>query len=203
MSRRGFNFIEICIAVTVMACCSIPLYFLMTMGSRGVVVSTREVAAVNHCSALMEILKGASYKQLVSLSGGGQLMLGQRGWQVYDAGSEKYVDVSGNSEYTEAMDGMSTESLKPFEWTVLEGQDSSGLVPWLQERQGATGLEGSGGEYDLPPLEAFFVRRIKIDCQGETYCFVAVQVDWPHESREQAGKGRRRSVDVRTLVVQP
>jgi hypothetical protein len=175
-NRKAFSFVEIMIAVVIMVVGILPVYFLLTSGTRGIRLGLYEVLAVNHASSVMELLRGFQHHEIMRdlyPQGADSAEVEQSGWVVYSR-EEKGMQDSGT-------DGS---------WFVSAGADGrmkDFFNKWLSPEI-------------LPPLEVYFDRRVNLSC-NDLYCVIKVEVGWKEEGKSSIGAASRRSVDLRTVVV--
>jgi prepilin-type N-terminal cleavage/methylation domain-containing protein len=172
---KGFNLIEVMIAVVVIMVGIFPVYYLMTSGTRGVSVSMGEILAVNHASSVMELLKGLSYQKLLSFCEGGEMTAAQ-------VGSWRFNNETKNMEKVEEGGG----------WAVETGSSAANgfFTEWDQKEL-------------LPPMEKKYKRTVTLKCvnEGAKYCYVNVMMEWQAMISNSKGSGNMRSLDIRTVVV--
>jgi len=177
MSQRGFSLIEVMVAVMIMTLGIFPVYYLFSSGTRGVTVSMREILAVNHAVSAIELLKGLKAKTLGSFCDSGEFMAKQKGWVVYDRGTDQLSVTEDEKGVWETVG--SAEGERFFREVLMPGDKI-----------------GSGV---LPPMEVYFTAR-KIDLRCEDGgCTVAVKVSWKPEQGEESDE---KSVLFRTLVAE-
>ena len=168
--RKGFTLIEIMVAVLVIVVGVLPVYYLLTSGTRGVRWSIRQVKAVNHCSAVLELFKGMEYRDVKSLTDNDQLSASQKGYMIYSQKDEQWM--------------VSSDAVSSAQWVVdLGSQIAQSFFSKLNPSQ--------NGELEiLPPLEAYFsTRQIDIDCSGKNVCVIGCEVKWKrHENSVEKGK---------------
>ncbi|MCO4783467.1 MAG: prepilin-type N-terminal cleavage/methylation domain-containing protein [Candidatus Cloacimonetes bacterium] len=176
--NKGFTMLEVIVATMIMATGIIPIYHLMTSGTRGVEIGEREILAVGHTSSIIEYFKGLPFNLILKLCDeNGSLSGKQQGFMVYDRNDsvmKKDSEISG-------------------EW-ILDASSDTGNVFFSQLLN--PGMPTASKVY-LPPLEKyFFERNITIDCstQGAKYCIVASKIQWRTDGTKE------RSFSLKTVV---
>ena len=167
--QKGFTLIEIMVAVLVVVLGVLPVYYLLTSGTRGVRWSIRQVKAVNHCSAILELFKGLKYRDIKKLTDNDRLSANQKGYMVYSQEDEQWR--------------ISADLVPSAQWVVDTGSsDAQKFFTKLSPSQ--------TGELEiLPALEAYFSSRsIDIDCSSKSVCVIACEVKWQrHENSDNKG----------------
>lgn len=160
--NRGFTMLEVIVATMILAVGIIPVYHLMTSGTRGVEVGEREILAVGHTSSIIEFFKGMPFDLVLQLCDeNGSLSGKQQGYMVYD-----------RNEETMKKDGSISG-----EW-VLDNSSATGAAFFSQILN--PGMPTASKVY-LPPLEKYFFERdLSISCstQGAKYCIVSSKIQW-------------------------
>lgn len=179
MNKKAFSFVEIMIAVTVMVLGILPVYYLLTSGTRGIRLGLYEIQAVNHASSVMELLRGMPYHKIMHEIYPADMPdfaeVSQSGWQVYSRTEQQMVDVDTENGIWQSVTGADSRMVSYFNSSAMSAQNGI-----------------------LPPLEAYFDRNIRLNC-NERYCIAKVMVSWKEES--SGSSSSRRSVDLRTAVV--
>ena len=163
IKNKGFTMLEVIIATMIMAVGIIPIYHLMTSGTRGVEIGEREILAVGHTSSIMEFFKGMPFNLLLDLCDKetGLLYGTQQGFMVYDR--------------VEAI--MKKDSEINGEWSL---DTSSGTGSTFFSQIMNPNMPTASKVY-LPPLEKFFFERnISVECNtdGAKYCIVSSKIQW-------------------------
>ncbi len=176
--RKGFSLIEIMIAVLVISLGVIPVYLLLTSGTRGVRYGIRQIKAVNHCSAVLELFRGMQYKNIKAMTDMGEMEAFQKGYMVYSKVEERWIKNS---------DGLNSG--------VWEVSGSSFAIEFFTQ---LNPKEDSEAEI-LPYLEAYFTtRRVKVTCKPEA-CEISSYLEWPREQGKSQKKAR--NLEFKTVVV--
>lgn len=173
MMRRAFTLVEIMVAVLVVILGVIPVYYLLTSGTRGVRWSIRQVQAVNHCSAILELFKGMNYSDITAMTSGDVFSAEQKGYMIYSQELEQWVNggASGN-------------------WEVNGSKQAKKFFDKLNPA-------ATPQDEILPPLEAYFtVRKVEVNCAGNNLCIVDCRVEW----KRQEGSGGSHSLNFKTVV---
>lgn len=153
--------LEVIVATMIMAVGIIPVYHLMTSGTRGVEIGEREILAVGHTSSIIEFFKGMPFDLLSKMCEEGNLSGKQQGFMVYDrneAVMKKDSEIGGEWE----LDTSSPTGAEFFSQMLNPGMPTAKKVY-------------------LPPLEKyFFERNISIECNndGAKYCIVSSKIQW-------------------------
>lgn len=176
--KRGFTLIEIMIAVLVISLGVIPVYMLLTSGTRGVRYGIRQIKAVNHCSAVLELFRGIQYKKINAMTDDGELEASQKGYMVYSKVEEKWVGT--------------TNALDDGKWEVNGSPLAQEFFMELNPKQ-------ISEDEILPYLEAYFVSRtVKLLCKPEA-CEITAKVEW----QRSVGNSSQnlRDLEFKTVVV--
>ena len=176
--RKGFSLIEIMIAVLVISLGVIPVYMLLTSGTRGVRYGIRQIKAVNHCSAVLELFRGLQYKNIKAMTDMGEMEASQKGYMVYSKVEERWVKNS--------------DGLNGGAWEVSGSSLATDFFIQLSPK------EDSESEI-LPYLEAYFTtRRVKVICKPEA-CVISSYIEWPRAQGNSQKKAR--NLEFKTVVV--
>lgn len=180
LTKKGFSIIEVMLAIMIITLGVIPVYHLLSSGTRGVSVSVREIQAVNHAVCLIELLKGLGFDKLASLCELGQFKAEQVGWMQYDRTEHKFKP---------SQDGRGV-------WEVIEGSDEG--KRFFRENLGPLGpsIDEASGSI-LSQLEVFFTGRlVVVDCSSND-CTITVKVTW------ESDQGLKdRETEFTTLVME-
>ena len=178
MMKRGFTLIEIMIAVMVISLGVIPVYLLLTSGTRGVRYSIRQIKAVNHCSAALELFRGIQYKDIYKMTDGGLLEASQKGYMVYSRVEEAWIQ--------------NADALDSGQWEVSGSTFASEFFGQLNPRED---IEAE----ILPFLESYFtLRRVKISCE-KVACTISSSIEWRRD--EGKSQNKPRELEFKTVVV--
>ena len=177
-NRRGFTMLEVVMATVIMAVGIIPVYHLMTSGTRGVEIGEREILAVGHTSSIIEFFKGLPYDLVRQFCLDGKSLKGeQRGFLYYDR-NQKMMVIDKSIDGTWKLEESSPFGTKFFEDILNPEMPSKKIV-------------------HLPPLEKFYKERnIDIQCEfeGAKYCIVGSTIKW------QTSDQRDREFSLRTVI---
>ena len=177
--RRGFTLIEIMIAVLVISLGVIPVYLLLTSGTRGVRYGIRQIKAVNHCSAVLELFRGIQYKKIESMTDMGELEASQKGYMIYSQSEDQWIKNS--------------DALDSGKWDVVGSSLGKEFFIQLDPKQNSE-------EEILPNLEAYFLdRRVRVNCQSGV-CNITSSVEW-QRTEGDSSKGNR-NLEFKTIVVE-
>lgn len=175
--RRGITFVEVLIAVAVIAFGILPLLVNLNNQNRQTAMSLRQVQAANHASNLLEALRSTGYQSLKLLpSAMVQVRNGENKWTPYSAGM--------NLALADIED---------------DGQGDRGVFGEFEARF-------FGEPPVMPPMEDLFTRYYYLYRQeGSPYVTIIVRVEWPATGRNDAGKRDiiPRAVELRSLVADP
>ena len=176
--KRGFTLIEIMIAIMVISLGVIPVYLLLTSGTRGVRYGIRQIKAVNHCSALLELFRGIQYKDIEKMTDDGDLEAFQAGYMVYSRSEEVWIK--------------SSDSLDNGQWEVSGSSSANDFFSQLNPK------ENSEDEI-LPSLESYFtMRKVKVRCEAVA-CTIIASVEWRRD--EGKSENKSRELEFKTVVV--
>ncbi|PCJ19282.1 MAG: hypothetical protein COB02_07795 [Candidatus Cloacimonadota bacterium] len=177
LNRLGFTMIEVAMATMIMALGIVPVYHLMTSGTRGVEIGEREVLAVGHTSSIIEFFKGLPYNLVINLCENGILTGKQKGFMSYNRVEHKMQN-KGN--------------LDNSKWELSESSNTGSMFfeqvlnPDMPTKK----------KLHLPPLEKFFTREVNIDCNSnnDRFCIVMAKTTW------KTSDGRDRFFLLKTVV---
>ena len=176
--KKGFTLIEIMIAVLVISLGVIPVYMLLTSGTRGVRYGIRQIKAVNHCSAVLELFRGMQYKYVKSMTDMGELEASQKGYMIYSKSEDRWIK--------------NTDALENGKWEVSGSSLAKEFFIQLDPKENSE-------EEILPSLEAYFVaRRVKVNCKSEV-CEITSRLEWQRTEGDSTKKNR--DLEFKTIVV--
>ena len=176
--RRGFTLIEIMIAVLVISLGVIPVYLLLTSGTRGVRYGIRQIKAVNHCSAVLELFRGIQYDKIKSMTDMGEMEASQQGYMVYSKLEESWIK--------------SADALDSGKWEVNGSSDAKKFFTYLDPK---LDIETE----ILPYLEVYFTSRsVRVICKPQA-CEITSKVEWVRD--EGKSQSKFRDLEFKTVVV--
>lgn len=178
--KKGFSLVEVMVAVMIITLGVIPVYHLLSSGTRGVSVSVREIQAVNHAVCLLELLKGVGFKEITNFCDSGDFQATQAGWMLYDRADHKFKP---------SQDGRGV-------WEVSAGSPVG--KDFFRVNLGPLGSEGDATAGSIiSEMEVFFKQRaVEISCDGK-YCAISVKVAWESDQGE-----KHRDTEFTTLVME-
>ena len=184
--NSGFSMIEIMIAVMVIGVGVIPVFYMLSSGTRGIQFGIREVKAVNHVANVIELFRGISYDELREFCEDGALEARQQGWLIYKRGEGRWVT--------------SAEAEGKGVWDISQGSGVGRdfFAEFLNP------VEGDAREGVLSPMEVFYkARKVMLTC-NQLACSVEVEVEWEREFGEDSGgTPELKSFKLRAVVVNP
>lgn len=185
--NSGFSMIEIMIAVMVIGVGVIPVFYMLSSGTRGIQFGIREVKAVNHVANVIELFRGISYDKLQQFCEDGFFEARQQGWLIYKRGEGRWVT--------------SAEAEGKGVWDISQGSGvgrdffSEYLNP----------VEGDARMGVLSPLEVFYKSRsVMINCNNLA-CSIEVKAEWASEigEVEKPGDSKIKSFKLVSVVINP